>query len=646
MAGYWFDCHNIMQFSSQHIRKCRLAICALILALVFISSPAFSQRDPADRDIRGEVAEKMEEIPKPAPKIKEEEEEARPVGPKIEVSKIELVGVESFNPDIFQPITEKYEGRGVTRVELDTLAQSIQRDYLKRGVIAACYIPPQDVKDGVITLQVVEAKMGELIVRDHDYFDPDRLKTYWPIRPGETLRYDEMSRSLQIMNSNPDRELKATLTAGEKPQTTDVILDVFSQFPIHITASIDTEGNTTTGKMRKTIGIRDNNFLFSDDTLIAGYSYGTYSSNIYFYHRVPITNFGTTMMYGYSYSKSSPKKDQQYLGLTNLSQNASIFFYQSYYHKNEYIGEFHLGLDAKDKTVKMTSGVLNRDRFRVIRFGSKFRVIAWGGVSYLSPEISQGINGLGARRKNIFSSRKSGVDDGVENTYTIFKMNASHKRRLPLDMQLSWDFKCQVSSEKLASQEEFPVGGINSVRGYPSGDFSADDAFQSRLELLFPAFFIPGWLRVPYGASPIRNEVTGLLFFDYAHAERKGVLDSNVASGEKRIVDDASIGAGVRIQLFNQALLRLEWGFPIGGDRAITETAASRLHFALDFEDKLPGEIARIRKEAAENDIKEQSWAILNGEVCRHGSLLGATLRGYLRKAKMAQAKGDLLKAK
>jgi len=267
-------------------------------------------------------------------------------------------------------------------------------------------------------------------------------------------------------------------------------------------------------------------------------------------------------------------------------------------------------------------------------------------VSYLAPEISQGINGLGARRKNILSSRKPGVNDGIENTFTIFKMNASHKHRLPLDMQLSWDFKSQVSSEKLASQEEFSIGGINSVRGYPSGDFSADDAFQSRLELLFPAFFIPKKLKIPYGANPIRNEITGLVFFDYAHGERKGVLDSAVRTGEKRIMDYSSIGAGVRIQLFNQALLRLEWGFPIGGNRAITETAPSRLHFSLEFEDRLPAEIARIQREAEENDIKKQAWKVLDGELRRHGSVLGATMHGYLLQAKIAEADGDLLKAK
>jgi len=627
----------------------KLCVCALVVGVfcLYGADPAFPQRDQADRDVRGEVSEKMEAPPPPRPKAEVKADVVVPVGPQLYVSDIKLVGTESFAPEVFDPIIAKYEGREVTRVELDVLARAIQRDYLNRGVIAACFIPPQDVKEGVITLQVLEAKMGELQIKDHPFYDKARLASYWSIRPNEVLRYDEMSRNLQLMNSNPDRELRATLTAGKKPQTTDVILDVATQFPVHVTASVDNEGGADTGKIRKTIGIRDNNALFADDILMGGYSYGTSFSNIYAYHRVPITNFGTNVMYGFSYSKSSPKKDQTPLGLTTLSENVSIFVYQDFFHKNEYLGDFHIGIDAKDKTVKVTSGVINRDRLRILRFGSKLRGVMLGGMVNLSPEISQGLNAFGARRKNVFSSRRPGVDDGIENTFTIFKMDASYNRRLPLGMQTSMRFKCQVSSEKLPSQEEFSIGGINSVRGYPSGDYSADDAFQTNIEVMFPAFFIPGNLKIPYGENAIKNEVTGMVFFDYAHGERKGVLDSVIRStGEKRIVDFSSIGAGLRIRLFNQALLRVEWGYPIGGNSAISETAPSRLHISLDFEDKLPREIARLQKEIEEQEIKSQAWDLLNGEITRRGSLLGATLNRYQRLAEIAKVQGDFKTAK
>ena len=633
-----------------------ISLFSIIFGVFFCLNNAFSQADidratqQVDRNIREEVADKLHEAPEPPPKIEEEEEVEEAAGPKIYVAEIRLVGTESYPPEEFNPLIQKYEGRDVTRQELDILSRAIQRDYLRKGIIAACFIPPQDVVDGIITLRVVEAKMGEVIVKDHQYYDTDRLLSYWTIKPGEVLRYDEMSRNLQIMNTNPDRELRATLHAGKKPQTTDVLLDAITEFPIHLTASFDLEGGATTGRYRKSIGMRHNNFLNADDTLMIGYTYGSYFSNIYVYHRVPITNFGTSVMYGYSYSKSAPKKDQEYLGLSSIARNSNIFLYQDYYHKNEYIGDFNIGIDFKDKAVKLTSGVLNKDRLRVLRIGSKLRVIAWGGVTYISPKFSQGLNILGARRKHRLSSRResSEVNDGIENTFSKFNLDVQHKRRLPFyNLQLSVDFKSQISDRKLASQEQFGLGGINSIRGYPSGDFSADDAFATSVEIMIPSFFIPPEFKLPYGERPIRDDITGIIFMDYGHGERKGVLDATIVSGsDRRIVDFSSIGAGIRIRLLNQALMRIEWGYPIGGDRAKSETAPSRLHFSIDFEDSLPREIARFQQEYFEEKVKAMAWEIVDRELQKEDSIFRKAIEEHLASAKRAEDSGDLEAAK
>jgi len=597
----------------------------------------------ADRPIREDVEKKLRVIPKKPPKI-EEEEEKKIEGPTFFVTKILLVGCESFPADEFKPIIKEYENREVSIGEINILAKKIEREYLRRGVTAACFLPPQDVEDGVVTLRVVEAHMGALEIQDHSFFDKKRLANYWNIRPGEVLRYSKMSRSLQLMNKNPDRELTAALHAGTKPETTDVLLNVKTHFPVHLTADFDNEGATSTGKQRKGIGVRHNNFLFVDDSLIYGYTHGDDFSGNYAYHRVPFTNSGTALMYGYSLSKAVPKKEYAVLGVSSRSENTSLFVYQDIFREAEYLGEIYFGMDAKDKTVHQTTGTTTRDRLRVVSVGGNFIHNGFGGVTYLSPAFSQGINAFGARSKNPLSSRTSAnIDNGIENTFSKFNLGIRHKRPLPLDLQLSLNFKSQISSEKLASQEEFYVGGIDSVRGYPSGDFLADDAFQTNLEILIPAFLIPRKIKLPYSANYLRDDVTALMFFDYAHGERKGVLD---AVAEKRIVDFASVGAGLRIRLFNQALLRLEWGIPTGADRPITESSTSRLHFSVTFEDRLPEEIERIKKQIAEETLQNTARALINAELKRPESPLRRKLYGYFQAAQHAYDEGDLEETK
>ena len=53
-------------------------------------------------------------------------------------------------------------------------------------------------------------------------------------------------------------------------------------------------------------------------------------------------------------------------------------------------------------------------------------------------------------------------------------------------------------------------------------------------------------------------------------------------AGSQTSCSMSGIGTGVRMRLFNKALLRLEWGFPLGED-TVTESGHSAFYFSLDF---------------------------------------------------------------
>ena len=539
----------------------------------------------SDRSLRKEAEKKLITPPPAKPPEIKKEEEKKIEGPKFFVKKINLVGCESFSPDEFRPIIEKYENKEISFDELNILAKEIETEYLKKGVIAACVIPPQEIKEGVVTLNVIEARMGNLEIQDHRYFSKNRILYYWKIKAGEILHYDKIVRSLQLISSNPDRQANATLHAGEKPKTTDVSLGVDTRFPIHLIGSFDREGAVPTGRYRKGFGLKHNNFLGLDDTLLGGYTYSDHYNGFYVYHKVPVTSFGTYVLYGYSYSKDFPKKEYTPYGIDSRVKNTSVFVYQDLFNKDIYLGEVHLGLDANDNSTKTIFGTANHDKLRILRLGSNLVYRALSSITYLNPEISQGLNILGARKKSELSSR------GAKSTFTKFDLGIEHKRALPLNLEGVLKFKGQFATTKLTPQEQFFMGGINSVRGYPAGDYLADNAAQANLELLIPAFFIPDSIKFPNAEKPLKDDITGLLFFDYGYGKIRGALE-----GERKHVNFASVGAGVRVRLFNQVFLRFEWGFPVG-DRPITESGDSRFHVSIDFEDRIPEEIEKIDKQ-------------------------------------------------
>jgi len=578
---------------------------------------------------------KLRNIPKKPPEIKQKEEIPSPTEERFYVEKIRLEGCVSFPAEDFASIVAKFEKREITLTELNNLAKEIEGEYLRRGIISAVYVPPQDIREKSVVLQVIEAKMGELMIQPAKYFSNKRLYYYWKVYSGEILRYDLVSKSIQIMNKNPDREVRAALTAGKKPQTTDVILVPKTNFPVHFTSSFDREGSPLTGRGRLGLGFRHNNFLGLDDSLLAGYTFGRDFWGRYAYHSIPISSQGTSLIYGYSTSKSIPKKEFSAYGIVSASQDYSVSVHQDIFKKDEYIGEVYAGFNAKDKTTELNTGTLTRDRLRIFSLGGTYIKRDLGSTFSITPEIYQGVFAFGASGKhNPLASR------GAIPRYTRFNLTTNYKKALPLNTQLSLRFKNQFSSSKLTPQEEFSIGGIDSVRGYPSGDYLADNAFVSNSELLLPSIYVPKNWRFPYSVESLRDQTTTVLFVDYGWGKRRGAL-----ADEQKQVKDIGVGAGLRFSLFSQALLRLEWGFPIG-DATITEEGHSRFHFSVDFQEKLPEELERMKKFREEEFTKKVAWEIIDEELNRQDSVLRYRMNNYLEQARQAYEQGNLEYAK
>jgi tetratricopeptide (TPR) repeat protein len=133
------------------------------------------------------------------------------------------------------------------------------------------------------------------------------------------------------------------------------------------------------------------------------------------------------------------------------------------------------------------------------------------------------------------------------------------------------------------------------------------------------------------------SDLTSVVFVDYGYGDRRG---------ERKVHHDISVGAGVRISVFDQAIVRLEWGFPVG-DRPITEGPnQGRFHLSVDFQDKFPEEFARIAKEVGEDRIKNIAWQLVDAELEQPESPIRKKMDDYLYMAESARQEGDLERSK
>lgn len=547
------------------------------------------------------------------------------------VKTITLVGTESFPPEEFNPIVDKYKEKDLSLSDLDRLCKAIERDYLKKGVIAVVFVPEQKVAEGAVSLQVVEAHMGKLVVNKHKYFDNRRLHWYWQIPKGEIIKYYKMSRSIQMMDRNPDREVTAALHAGDEPGTTDIYITAKTYFPVHVGFSYDNDGSPPTGNLRNTFTLRHNNAFNQDDMVLAGYTFGKDFKGSYTYHNFPLSFRGATVLYGYSSIISTPKKDFVPFDMRTQADKISFSLHQDIYVKDEYKGEIYAEFAAEDKWVYANSGgTINRDRLRPLDIGGTYLIKSLGATATISPQFTQGLRIMGA----------SPFDDPLltrhaPTLYTKGAVVINTRTALPFKLEQRLKLTAQVASEKLNPSEELSMGGLDSIRSYPNGDFLADSGFITNLEILAPALFIPKSWRFPYSQKTLREETTPVFFVDYGYGERRNEMKSHSMLG---------VGAGIRMNFYNQGSIRLEWSYPLG-DHPLTASRASQFSFSINLQDTLPREIARIEKEMKEDDIRNAAWRILNAELNRCDSPVGIALNNHLEKAKAAEERGDLKEA-
>ncbi|WP_371066638.1 POTRA domain-containing protein, partial [Salmonella enterica] len=112
---------------------------------------------------------------------------------------------------------------------------ALQKAYQDRGYQSVVVeLPQQQVKNGVILLQVTEAKVGRLRVDGAQYNSPQNIRDAVPaLAEGQVPDFNQAQQQLTDLNRSADRQVIPILKPGALPQTVDVDLKVDDHSPLH-----------------------------------------------------------------------------------------------------------------------------------------------------------------------------------------------------------------------------------------------------------------------------------------------------------------------------------------------------------------------------------------------------------------------------
>ena len=187
---------------------------------------------------------------------------------------------------------------------------------------------------------------------------------------------------------------------------------------------------------------------------------------------------------------------------------------------------------------------------------SKIDSFFGGGQTTFGPRFTFGTaNFLGASSRGHSSASR----EGTGGFFFKYEHSLNRIQKMPFESYISMRSQFLAAAETLPSAEQFQIGGANSVRGYPEGDYLCDIGAEVSVDWVFPTYFIPPTWKLPYSKTELRKDIQPVIFVDVGG----GMLEKTMP-GERKEKFLMGIGGGLKIHLYSTVYVNLNWAAPIG----------------------------------------------------------------------------------
>ncbi|WP_221795672.1 ShlB/FhaC/HecB family hemolysin secretion/activation protein [Oceanobacter mangrovi] len=413
---------------------------------------------------------------------------ARPSGgTTLLVKGFRLVDNQVFSDAELQPLLADLADSQMSLGELEGAAARITHYYRDQGYpLTRVIIPAQTIENGVVTMQVLEGRLGKLQVTNNTRLRSIGQAPLDLLQTGEAIRSDALERALLLTNERAGVTSQAVLSPGDSTGLTDLLVTLQPEPTLQGKLILDNGGNRFTGSNRAMAMLKVNNLLGLGERFDVNLI-GSNGDQQYYYGGVdlPVGRWGTSIGGSYSWLRYQLGEDFSYLDSYGNARSGQLFIRQPL------IARRDLWLDVKlDRQWRRLHdmidlvGTESKNRYRVNTltlegnnrdswFGGGMNAFAlsWGHGSFnmLSTE-DQNSDKLGAQAIGGFNTVRP----------TVVRL-----QRLDDRFSLYARFSGQWANTNLGGGEKFSLGGSGGVRAYPQGEAQGDLGWLTNAELRY-----------------------------------------------------------------------------------------------------------------------------------------------------------------
>lgn len=410
------------------------------------------------------------------------------------VSTIEITGNTELPTDTLHALVASGEGKNLTLRDLNTLAERISDAYHRHGYpLATAYVPAQTIKNGVVRIDVAEARYGAITLNNQSTVSNRLLyATLSPLQSGQPVTQFTLERSLLLLNDIPGALANSTLRPGEQVGTSDLLVDVTAQPRYTGEVGLDNFGNKYTDAVRANGAFAVNGLFHQGDLLNlsavtsgSGMRYGRID------YRYLLNGQGTTLGAAVSGLDYRLKGDLSDLDGHGNAQVASVVLAQPLIRNtrgNLYVQvEFDhrrlnddidiVGIENRRHTNNWTATLAGD---QVDSTGvSNLRLAVTYGHLYTDNLQTEFIDAIGAR---------------TAGSFTKATLSLSRLQQINPTNAFYFGFSAQGANKNLDTSEQLYLGGPDSVRGYDVGVLAGAQGNLGTIEFRHDTTFavIPG----------------------------------------------------------------------------------------------------------------------------------------------------------
>ncbi|MEQ1510117.1 MAG: ShlB/FhaC/HecB family hemolysin secretion/activation protein [Sphingopyxis sp.] len=442
----------------------------------------------------------------------------------------------------------------------------------RQGYLAAVRVPVQRIENGIVSLDILAARLSAIQIRGDAGASERQLARYLAKLEGQPLfNVGEAERYLLLANSLPGTSARLTLRPGSVPG--DVIGEItVDHTPILLDANVQNYGGRAVGRFGGIVRARFNGLTgLGDETTLAVYSTADVDEQqvVQAGHEFRVGGEGVTIGTNVTYAWTHPTIP----GGIDFKTNALVWTSQVRVptmlrqSRSLWLG---LGFDWIDQDVFALGTLLSRDNIRVAWLnmdGIWTDPAAFTGRDGYSPaeprwsaqinaQIRQGMQIFGASRpcgpsgSACFGPGASPISRvEADTSATVIRAEAELAWRPIPTVALILSPRGQYSNHPLLSYEEFSAGNFTVGRGYDPGILTGDSGAGISAEIRVGTL-------IPRSRTSLALQPFG--FFDAAWVWNKDTAFAGISPQHL-----TSAGGGIRLVFGDRARLDVTVAEPL-----------------------------------------------------------------------------------